>query len=134
MIYWVHIGFITCCDIPSRYYISYFFGHMVIFGPSVFYLFRPLVIFSAIRFSIFSALRIRPYSPVQKNYMRAKALKRWQPCLNGPAGKSSAGSLQQQQTTAKTAASSLSGVGWVARQVCWPLFGPPLSLVMEQIW
>ena len=38
---------------------------MVIFGPSVFYFFGPLVICSALRFSIFLALWIRPYGPVQ---------------------------------------------------------------------
>ena len=38
-----------------------FFGLMVIFGPSVFYLFSPSVLW----FSINSALRIRPNGPVQ---------------------------------------------------------------------
>ena len=38
---------------------------MVIFGPSVFYLFGSLGIFSAAQFPIFSALWIRPYGPVR---------------------------------------------------------------------
>ena len=48
----------------SPLYTSYFFGLMVIFGPSVFYLFGPLVIFSVVRFSIYSVHRIWPYGPV----------------------------------------------------------------------
>ena len=34
-------SYITRCDIQSRYYASSFSGLMVIFGPSVFYLFGP---------------------------------------------------------------------------------------------
>ena len=46
---------ITHRDIPSS-----LFRHMVIFGPSVFYLFGPLVINLAVRFSISSAVWIWP--------------------------------------------------------------------------
>ena len=39
---------------------------MVIFGPSVFYLFGPLVINSVMQFSIYSALQIQPNGSVRK--------------------------------------------------------------------
>ena len=53
------------CNIQSRYHTSYLFGPMGIFGPSVFYLFGPLVINSVLQFSIYSALQIWPYGPVR---------------------------------------------------------------------
>ena len=50
-------------SIYYSYYTSYLFGHMVIFGPLVFYLFGPSVIISVIQFSIYLVLRIWPYGP-----------------------------------------------------------------------
>ena len=53
-----HVGRISCKS--SRYYTC------SLFILSVFYLFGPSVINSVVQFSIYSALRIRPNSPVRK--------------------------------------------------------------------
>ena len=50
--YQVYIYYITCRVLLSRYYTSLLFGHVVMF-------------FSAVQFSIYSAVRIRLYDPVK---------------------------------------------------------------------
>ena len=49
----------------GRNYATWLFNIMVIFGPLVFYLLGPPVIFSALWFSIYSGLRIRPTGQVR---------------------------------------------------------------------
>ena len=58
-------SYITWHDLQSRYYTRSLSGHIVIFGPSVFYIIGPSVINSVIQFSIDLALRIRHNGPVQ---------------------------------------------------------------------
>ena len=51
----------------GRYYSCFlgFFGRMVKLGHLVFYLFSRLVLFLAVRFSIYSAVWIRPFGQVR---------------------------------------------------------------------
>ena len=65
VIYQVHISNISC-DISSRYYIGSFFGLVVKFSHSVFYLFGPSVKNLVLWFSIYSVLRI--WSTVQAHW------------------------------------------------------------------